>query len=70
MGGQNYNYRMAASRADVDRLFEVVAARRNACARGDHVEWTVPANRVCYGPFGVRRQAGERYCRRCDCRLP
>ena len=71
MGGRNYNNAMGRSWGSMlGSALAVVAEGEAKCAAGEHDEQVVPANRRAYGPYGVARPTGTRYCGRCQIDLP
>ena len=71
MGGRHYNYDMGRDMlSSPASLLAAVVAGHAKCEAGEHDEQVVPANRRAYGPYGVARPTGTRYCGRCQIDLP
>lgn len=67
MGGRHYNHDIGADmRSSPSSLLAAVAAGEAKCAAGEHDERVVPSTRRAYGPYGVVRPPGSRYCGRCQ----
>ena len=71
MGGRNYNNAMGRFwGSTLGSALTIVAEGEAKCAAGEHDEQVVPVNRRVYGPYGVARPTGTRYCGRCQIDLP